>query len=395
VSPAGRAGGRLTIAHFMPWAGMGGVEIATLRMVEATREEFDHVAFCLPDAKVRESFEVAGVPTISYVPPELSARHALRYYRDSTVIARQLRKLGVDIVHFAETKAAEHNSLAALQAGCKIVCHVRNTYPELTLRQRLPLLPVDCFLFVSKEARREFGVSLRDAMARVIYDAIELPSQEVLTSRAAVRRELGIAEDCIVIGMVARVNPQKDYFTLAAAAAKIVAGQPRVRFLIVGDNSLVDTNRRHYEAVTAELERLGIRDRFIFTGHRSDVYRQIAAMDISVLATHREGFGLCLAESMVMQKPVVATAVGGILDFVENNVTGLLHQHGDAEGLADAILSLIANPSVAERLGMAGYEYVEAHYSQQRFVRELSVAYRDVARSQMFRRAPADAKAPV
>ena len=100
-----RPGGILTIAHFMPWAGMGGVEIATLRMVEATRQEFRHIAFCLPDARVRKSFADAGIETISYVPPVLSARHVSRYYRDSLIIARQLRRLDVDIVHFAETKA--------------------------------------------------------------------------------------------------------------------------------------------------------------------------------------------------------------------------------------------------------------------------------------------------
>jgi glycosyltransferase involved in cell wall biosynthesis len=395
VSRTRRTGGRLAVAHLMPWSGMGGVEIATLRMVEAIRGEFDQVAFCLPDAKVTESFAEAGVPTVSYLPPALSVRSAAQYYRDSFVIARQLRSLGIDIVHFAETKAAEHNSLAATLAGCKMVCHVRNTYPELTLRQRLPLLPVDCFIFVSKEARREFGVSLDDAKARVIYDAIELPDDEAMGSRAAVRSELGIPEDCIVIGMVARVNPQKDYFTLAAAAAKVVGRQRNVRFLVVGDNSLVDMNRLHYKAVMEELDRLGIRDQFVFTGHRSDVYRLIAAMDISVLATHREGFGLCLAESMVMQKPVVATAVGGILDFVENDVTGLLYAHGDANGLADAILSLIHDRDSAERLGMAGYDYVERNYSRQKFVREISATYREVARDRTFADAPATAGAKV
>jgi glycosyltransferase involved in cell wall biosynthesis len=372
---------------------MGGVEIATLRMVEATRQEFRHVAFCLPDAAVTQSFAEAGIEAVSYVPPVLSARNFPRFYQDSRVIARQLRKLDVDIVHFAETKAAEHCSLAALLAGCNVVCHVRNTYPDLTLRQRLPLLPVDCFIFVSKEARREFGVSLPNHKARVIYDAIELPGQEAMASRDVVRRELGIPEDAIVIGMVARVNPQKDYFTLAAAAAKVLRCEPKARFMVVGDNSLVDMNRRHYETVAVELERLGVRDQFVFTGHRSDVYRMIGAMDISVLATHREGFGLCVAESMAMRKPVVATAVGGILDFVEDKVTGLLHGHGDAEGLTDAILFLIANPGAADRLAMAGYKHVESNFSRQMFVRELTAVHRGVAQGQMLSEMPVSAKA--
>jgi glycosyltransferase involved in cell wall biosynthesis len=286
-------------------------------------------------------------------------------------------------VHFAETKAAEHNSLAAVQAGCRVVCHVRNTYPELTWRQRLPLVPVDCFVFVSKGARREFGVSLPARKARVVYDAIELPSAEAMASRAEVRREWGIAEDSVVVGMVARVNPQKDYFTLAAAAAKVAQRQPKVRFLVVGDDSLVEMNRQHFREVSAELERLGVLDRFVFAGHRTDVYRQISAMDISVLATHREGFGLCVAESMAMRRPVVATAVGGILDFVQDGVTGLLHPHEDADGLADAIVLLAEDAAERERLGMAGYEYVKSHYSRQAFVRELGATYRDVTRGRV------------
>lgn len=67
----------LTVAHFMPWSGVGGVEIATLRMVEATRQQFRHVAFCLPDAiALREAFERLGIQTVTYNLPEPSLRHA-------------------------------------------------------------------------------------------------------------------------------------------------------------------------------------------------------------------------------------------------------------------------------------------------------------------------------
>jgi glycosyltransferase involved in cell wall biosynthesis len=357
---------------------MGGVEIATLRMAEATSEYFRNVAFCLRDAAVTKSFEEAGMETITYSPPIPSLRHAFGFYQESLLVARQLRAAEIDIVHFAETKAAEHNSLAALLAGTRVVCHVRNTYPNLTLRQRLPLLPVDCFIFVSKEARRHFGISLSDRKARVIYDAIDAPDIDLTESNISVRHELGIPMDCTVIGMVARVNPQKDYFTLASAAAKILRAHPNVRFLIVGDNSRVELNRMHYEEVVRALSELGIADKFIFVGHRTDVYRLIAAMDIVVLATHREGFGLCIAEAMAMRKPVVATALGGLLEVVEHGVTGYLHEHENSQELAERIMSLIDNPEAARRLGMAGYEYVLRHFSREAFDREITAVYSEM-----------------
>jgi glycosyltransferase involved in cell wall biosynthesis len=357
---------------------MGGVEIATFRMAQSTREQFRHIAFCLRDAAIRAEFERVGIETVAYSPPILSLRHVAQYYKDSLTIAGQLKTVGADIVHFAETKAAEHNSLGAWLAGVRAVCHVRNTYPRLSLRQRLPLLPVDRFIFVSEEARRRFGVSLPLRKTKVIYDAIELPSMDAAESRSAVRQELGIPGDCIVVGMVARVNPQKDYFTLAAAAAKVAGRHPTARFLVVGDNARVELNRQHYEEVMRTLDGLGMADRFVFSGHRDDAYRMIAAMDIVVLSTHREGFGLCIAEAMAMRKPVVATAVGGLLEVVQPGVTGYLHKHKDSNDLAEKIMSLLDNREEAKAFADAGFEHVRRAYSREAFDRELSASYMEL-----------------
>jgi glycosyltransferase involved in cell wall biosynthesis len=99
---------------------------------------------------------------------------------------------------------------------------------------------------------------------------------------------------------------------------------------------------------------------------------------MSVLSTHREGFGLCIAESMALRKPVIATAVGGLLDFVQNGVTGYLHRHESSDELASAIIFLIENPDEATRTGVAGYEYVKKNFSHQSFVHEISQAYMDL-----------------
>jgi glycosyltransferase involved in cell wall biosynthesis len=370
---------KITIAHIMPWSGVGGVEIATLRMTEATRDRFRHVGFCLPDAvALRNSFEQLGIETVIYAAPEPSLKHGLNYYQASRALAQQLRSAGADIVHFSEIKGAYHSSLAARLANARIICHVRNTYPAISLRERLPLSPVHSFIFVSVEAQRNFGYPVPDSRSRVIYDAIEIPQIDIDQSNVDVRLELGIPTDCTVVGMVARVNPQKDYFTLANAAAEVLRKHPSTRFLVVGDNSSVEMNREHYEQVVQRLDELKIRESFIFTGYRKDVSRLIAAMDIGVLSTHREGFGLCVAETMALQKPVVATAVGGLLDFVQDGVTGCLHQHENSTELAAAITALIEDPEKARRIGAAGYDYVRRNYGREKFVEEITSAYADL-----------------
>ncbi len=73
---------KLTIAHFMPWSGMGGVEVATLRMIDATREQYRNVVFCLHDAvTMKDLLEKSGIETITYTPPEPSLRRLGRYYK--------------------------------------------------------------------------------------------------------------------------------------------------------------------------------------------------------------------------------------------------------------------------------------------------------------------------
>jgi glycosyltransferase involved in cell wall biosynthesis len=370
---------KLTVAHFMPWSSIGGTEIATLRLTDATKEQFRHVAFCLPDARaLRDSFEKSGIETVTYTPPEPSfVRHVGKFYKDSAVVARQLRQAETDIVHFADELAAYHNSFAAFLARTRTVCHLRNSYPDLPLRERLCLLRVQSFVFVSKEAKRNFALSLPDRKTRVIYDAVEVSTADMTESNAVVRRELGIPPGCTLVGMVARVAPQKDYYTLASAAAGILSKYPNTRFLMVGDKSLVNY-RRHYEEVVRKLDELGIADKFVFTGHRNDVSRLIDAMDICVLCTHQEGFPLCILESMAKRKPVVATAVGGIPEIVKPGITGVLHRHGDSEELAGAIISLIEHPEMASRLAQSAFENVKQNFSRQMFADEISKAYSDV-----------------
>jgi glycosyltransferase involved in cell wall biosynthesis len=377
----GQSGRKITVAHFMPWNEIGGVEVATLRLTDTTKHLFRHVAFCLHDATaLRNFFEKSDIETIPYNPPTPSLRHAGRFYKESLAVAHQITRAGADIVHFADQKAAYHNSLAALIARVQIVCHLRSTYSELSLRDRLCFLPIHSFIFVSKEARRSLDEYLPENKTRVIYDAVEVSNIDISESNAAIRHELGVPLGSSLIGMVARVAPVKDYFTLASAAVKILEKYPDTRFLIVGDNARVDLNRHHYQEVLQKLRELNIADKFIFTGHRNDVPQLIAAMDICVLCTHREGFPLSILESMSMRKPFVATAVGGIPEIVEPGVTGYLHQHGNSHELAAAIMALIEDPELADRIGTAAFENVRQNYSRDKFTHEIATAYSETLR---------------
>ena len=97
--------------------------------------------------------------------------------------------------------------------------------------------------------------------------------------------------------------------------------------------------------------------------------------DISVLATHFEGFGLVLVEAMAQGTPVIGTAVGGVIEIIADQETGLLHRHADDTDLASKILTLLSNDGLARRLAAAGQRFVEETFSMDRFAAGMAALY--------------------
>jgi glycosyltransferase involved in cell wall biosynthesis len=372
---------RYNIAHVMPWAAVGGTEHATLRIARATEDAgFGHVMFCRSDApEVRDFFASAGCETVTFDPVEPSYRRAHRYARDSYRLAREFRRRRVDVVHCADVAAAFGAGLAGWMARAHVLCHVRNRHTEISRRDQSFLRFVNRFVFVSEDTRVRFAYRAGARRGGVVYDGIDANAAEESGASDAsmeVRREFGLGRKVKLVGMVARVAPQKDFLTLARAAAMVLANRPETRFMVVGDYE--EANRGHYDEVMRALEDEGVASRFIFTGFRTDVSRLMSAFDVFVLCTHFEGLPLVILEAMARGRPVVATAVDGIPEIVLEGRTGLLHPHGDAETLASRLLSLLEDDALAARIGGAGREFVKMEWSRERFAANMARLYGDV-----------------
>jgi glycosyltransferase involved in cell wall biosynthesis len=178
--------------------------------------------------------------------------------------------------------------------------------------------------------------------------------------------------------MIARVDQQKDYETLAKAARRLVDASLNVRFLIVGGYSVEQLQLTHFEKVKEWLARHNVTWQFTFTDFRPDVARLLQAMDIVVLSTHYEGLPLVLLEAMACGKPVVATAVDGVPELVTHGATGLLYPHGDDEALARHIAALIRDPGRAAQLGHDAKQFVQANFNVEQFKRGIVRLYESV-----------------
>jgi glycosyltransferase involved in cell wall biosynthesis len=150
------------------------------------------------------------------------------------------------------------------------------------------------------------------------------------------------------------------------AAAAIRMRVPDARFLIVGETA---PNDRPYLSVLTNLAgRLGLSDRVVFAGLRTDVPQLLASATVSVMPSLNEALSNVLLESMAAGVPVVATRVGGTPEAIQDGVNGLLVEPGDPAALAQAIGHLLAQPELARRLGCAARESITERFSIDRMV---------------------------
>jgi len=369
---------RHTIAHILPFPAIGGTEHATLRIVQAVdSSRFAHVAFCLREAPaVLAHFNDAGIPAVLYDPPEPSYRNFREFWTRSRVLARAFAEQNVGLVHCADLLGASCAAFAGRLAGLPVITHIRNRFASLASADRRFLWAVRRFLFVSHHTWQHFGYRVSPRRGRVIFDGLDLPYlADEHALRESVRREFDIPASVPVVGMMARVAPQKDFTTLARAAARVRRVHPDVRFLIVGDYTSAETYRRHFCEVRRVLQACDVGDAFIFTGYRDDVPRLMAALDVFALCTHWEGLPLVILEAMAHGKAVVATSVDGIPEIVRDRATGLLHAHEDHEALAAHVVELLDQPRYARTLGVAGREVVARQFSREQFAARMNNVY--------------------
>jgi glycosyltransferase involved in cell wall biosynthesis len=181
------------------------------------------------------------------------------------------------------------------------------------------------------------------------------------------RRELAGGSDAPVVLTLARLDPQKGLDVLVRAAAQV----PSVRFVLAGEGP----ERRSLET---QVRSLGLDDRFLFLGRRSDVPALLAASDVFVLPSLYEGSSLAVLEAMAAGKPVISSAIRGTDELVVPGESGLLVEPGDADALALSLRRVLAEPAFGAQLGARAHERARQFFSADLVAKRVSVLYEDL-----------------
>ncbi|HEX8680334.1 MAG TPA: glycosyltransferase family 4 protein [Chthoniobacterales bacterium] len=214
------------------------------------------------------------------------------------------------------------------------------------------------------------GVGQAPCRSETIHYGIDpTPFDQVSSEETAqLRRDWGVHPDTLLVGFVGRLVSQKSIDVLIRAFAEFLRTSGcDAKLAIVGEGPL-----------GAELQesaaREGIADRVIWPGFREDVAAVMGAFDVFALTSSFEGFGLVLIEAMAAGAPIVATRVSAIPEVVVDGESGLLAEPGSSEGIARA-LTLLVDPALRRRLGLAGYERVRRHFTLERMWRATDAVY--------------------
>jgi glycosyltransferase involved in cell wall biosynthesis len=283
------------------------------------------------------------------------------------LLCKQIRYFCPDIVHAHMPPAEVYSSLSLLlsRTSCALVTSKHNDEPFYPgwghrLLGRIFLRRASRVIAISGAVAKYVKANLCPRLNQtvVIHYAINpLPYQAILPIQIdQIRREWRIPNGAQVIGVIARLVPQKSLdILLKAYACFRVNASYDTRLVIVGRGPLEADLRRLADA-------LGLRTFVVWAGFREDIHAVMSVFDYFALTSSYEGFGLVLLEAMAAKRPIVATAVSAIPEVVLDGVTGILCPPGDIEALA-AAFSRLSDPALRATLGEAGALRVQHEFS--------------------------------
>lgn len=341
---------------------------------------------CEPDGPVARAardrdLPVCGMAVSSRGGPPRAALAAVH-------VARAGSELQAQIVHTHSFTAGLIGALAMpLVPTGRMVATIHNYPPDADgmqahRRQHRWAIGLTCrrairVVTVSEALRRDL-VAVRPEVA----DKVVTIPNGVDTRAAPARRpddtrsDLGLPAEAPVVGMLARLAPQKGIVEFIRAARAVADTSPDVHFVLAGEGPLKE------DALALRRE-IALEDRLHILGEIEWPRELIAALDVLVVASVSEGSSVVAMEAMALGKPVVATAVGGVPEVVSDGETGILVEPGDSGALARGIEELLASPERARDLGERGRRRAAAHFDVQHMLERTKMVYADLLRQEI------------
>jgi len=344
----------------------GGQSQALLTVTGLRARGHDAQLLAVGGSPLAQRAGAAGVP-VHVVGP--SARRIVAAYR----LRRLLAKQKYDLIHVNEPHALTAAWLGRAQTMVPVVASRRVAYP---LKQNLfalkRYLAATRILAISRFVEKSLlnsGISAKNV--EVIHEGVEVSPLAAENARARARKRWGIETDQILVGCVGYLLPEKGQEYLVLAFSTVRARFPGARLLLAGDGpcrKMLESLARNY----------GLQDAIVFAGFVEDIRLVYAALDVFVFPSLAEPLGTSLLAAMAWGLPVVAVASGGVPEYVQDDITGLLVAQPEPNLFSAAILRMLSDESLRARLGSQARRKIEEGFSARRMVDATIQVYGDV-----------------
>ena len=329
-----------------------------------------------------------GVENVLVCPPRHAlaedrarvARHEVPMYGDFDLgmvqrLRRAFAELDPDVVHVHSRRGADlFAGLACRGMGRAALLTRRVDNPEPRAYARFKYRPYRLVVAISRAVRDELcgPGGIDPARVPTVASAVDTAAfRPDSSARERVLRTFGLGDDAFIIGICAQLIARKGHELFLRCLPEIVRSRRNVRVFCFGRGPL----RTRLQRLAAELD---LAPHVQFPGFRDDIAALLPGLDLLVHPARREGLGVAVLEAMAAEVPVVATAVGGIVDAVTDGCEGLLVPWGDAARLASAVERMIDDAAARKRMGAAGRIRAERDFSIARMTERYLQLYRDV-----------------
>jgi glycosyltransferase involved in cell wall biosynthesis len=392
-------GGTTRVLFVNPGLAMGGAEQSLLLLLEGLRAHgLEATVALFGEGPFRDRLSALGFSIVCVAPPGV-VRRMTRYGPGASLQAAALgvagiptavrlaalaRRIRADLIHTNGLKAHLLAGVAGRMIDTPVVWHLRDFPPGglvgLALRvaaRRLPALVLTNSDAVAVAIRRD-GIGVPPV--KRLYNPVDLCRFHPSLPRGRIRRELGLGEDVPLVGLVAHMTPWKGHDVFLSIGRAVAQAVPGTYFVVVGGPIYeTDGHAGYSEVLRRRAVELGVAEKVAFLGARDDMPDVLADLDVLVhCPTAPEPFGRVLAEAMAVGRTVVAAGLGGIPEVVQDGVTGLLVPLIDVNSFASAVIRLLQEPALRDRLGKSGRLRAEALFGLDAHTEGVLKAYESV-----------------
>ena len=380
---------RITVAQIVSGLGFsGGVERVVYELASNLDSDCYRVVICCLSkyGRLGKKLEKQGIPVFVFKgKSSINPRYIFQNLRTVWQLKNLLRREEVQIVQTHEFFSGTIGRIAAKLAGTPIT--VLMLHNKDWWKKRIHIL-VDWILskwtdiiITNSYSVKKFIINyhrINQEKITVIYNGIEagkfiIPKDKIIEKRD----ELCLQPDIHTLCIVGSLALRKGHIFLIKALPAVVNQFPNLRLLIAGDDIPLEKSTK--KDIFQLLNTLQLTENVDFLGLRTDIPEILSIIDIFILPSIIEGFGLAIAEAMAAGKPVVASNVDGIKEVVEDGVTGILVPPQNTEALANAILYLLNNPRKAVAMGKAGRKRVKQLFTVEKMVSRWDELYQHLA----------------